>query len=207
MYLYRYITEESFDAYSWQILEKKQRFIASVLSCAVDGRSYDDIDGTALNYAEVKALAIGNPLIRQRAEAENQIGRYSILQKKIMETRERLGMELEVLPEKISRLKSRIEKYSAGEEYRSEYLIMLKMKLLQEEVRLKEAEEELSSLKDYTGEIRRCRNVIAEIDEELWGEDENENNSKEVDTDIEDLIEWLTSKLERNREEFSNETL
>lgn len=61
VYIYRYITEGSFDAYSWQLLETKQRFIAGLLSGALTDRSGSDIDSTVLDYAEVKALAVGNP--------------------------------------------------------------------------------------------------------------------------------------------------
>ena len=68
VHIYRYITKESFDAYSWQLLETKQRFISQILSGMVTERTGVEVDEAVLNYAEVKALAIGNPLIKERVE-------------------------------------------------------------------------------------------------------------------------------------------
>lgn len=73
IFIYRYITEGSFDAYSWQLLENKQKFIASFLSGVCVAREMDDIADTVLSYAEVKALAIGNPLIKKRVEVANEL--------------------------------------------------------------------------------------------------------------------------------------
>ena len=75
--IYRYVTESSFDAYTWQILENKQRFIASFMSGNLDRthRSEADIGDMILNYSEIKALAIGNPLIKKRVELSNRLSR------------------------------------------------------------------------------------------------------------------------------------
>lgn len=78
VFIFRYITEGSFDSYSWQLLESKQRFIASFLSGAADVRDQEDIADTVLSYAEVKALAIGNPLIKTRVETANLLERVRI---------------------------------------------------------------------------------------------------------------------------------
>lgn len=77
VFVFRYVTDGSFDAYTWQILESKQRFIASFLSGTMDRshRSEEDIGDLVLDYAEIKALAIGSPLIRERVELSNQITR------------------------------------------------------------------------------------------------------------------------------------
>lgn len=85
IYIYRYITEHSFDAYSWQLLESKQNFISKLLSNEIDERIADDIDDSVLNYAEVKALAIGNPLIKERVEAYNNLQRFKNLEHKAKE--------------------------------------------------------------------------------------------------------------------------
>lgn len=71
--IFRYITEGSFDAYSWQLLETKQRFITALLSGTLSERSAADIYDTVLNYAEVKALAVGNPLVKKRVETANEL--------------------------------------------------------------------------------------------------------------------------------------
>lgn len=75
VFIYRYVTEGSFDSYSWQLLENKQRFISSFLSGTSGARDQDDIADTVLTYAEVKALAIGNPLIKKRVETANRLER------------------------------------------------------------------------------------------------------------------------------------
>lgn len=96
--IFRYITEGSFDAYSWQLLETKQRFICQLLSGSVTERSASDIDSTVLDYAEVKALAVGNPLIRKRVETANELEKYIALQRGIIASRERLQSELDSIP-------------------------------------------------------------------------------------------------------------
>ena len=102
VFIYRYITEGSFDAYSWQILETKQRFITGLLSGAITERSGSDVDGRALNYAEVKALAIGNPLIKERVEVANELARCFTLQSRAVEEHIRMERELSELPARIS---------------------------------------------------------------------------------------------------------
>ncbi len=96
--IFRYITEGSFDAYSWQLLETKQRFISQLLSGSLTQRSGSDIDGTVLDYAEVKALAVGNPLIRKRVETANDLEKYMALQRGIVSNREALERELNNIP-------------------------------------------------------------------------------------------------------------
>lgn len=107
--IYRYITEGSFDAYSWQLLETKQRFIDGLLSGSYTERSSNDIEDTVLNYAEVKALAVGNPLVKQRVETANELSRYLTLQRKLVETRLRLEAELMELPATIAHQKRLID--------------------------------------------------------------------------------------------------
>ena len=101
VFIYRYITEGSFDAYSWQLLETKQRFISSLLSGSLTDRSGSDIADTVLDYAEVKALAVGEPMIKERVEAANELTRYMTLQHKLVESRLRLEKELLELPGQI----------------------------------------------------------------------------------------------------------
>ena len=110
VYIYRYITEGSFDAYSWQLLETKQRFITGLLSGSWAERSGADIEDTVLNYAEVKALAIGNPLVKERVEAANELSRYMVLQAKLSESRLSLKRELMEIPVKIQEKLDLIEK-------------------------------------------------------------------------------------------------
>ena len=90
-----------FDAYSWQLLETKQRFISGLLSGSWTERSGADIEDTVLDYAEVKALAVGNPLVKQRVEAANELTRYMTLQRKLVESRIKLEKELLGIPGQI----------------------------------------------------------------------------------------------------------
>ena len=110
VYIYRYITEGSFDAYSWQLLETKQRFITGLLSGSLTERSGGDIESTVLDYAEVKALAVGNPLIKKRVEAANELSRYLSLKRKSEENYVRLQKELAENPAKIARQADLINK-------------------------------------------------------------------------------------------------
>lgn len=108
--IFRYITEGSFDAYSWQLLETKQNFIAAVLDGSIKERSGSDVDDTVLSYAEIKAIAIGNPLVKQRVETANELNRCLALQRKAIDNRHYLEKRLESLPERIEdKLKKRTE--------------------------------------------------------------------------------------------------
>ncbi len=107
--IYRYITKGSFDAYSWQLLESKQRFISQILSGHITVREGEDVDETVLNYAEVKALAVGNPLIKQRVELINDLDKYKILHRDYLEERIKKQRILAELPEKIVKQELKIE--------------------------------------------------------------------------------------------------
>lgn len=76
--IFRYITEGTFDAYMWQILENKQRFISQIMTSKAPSRTSDDCDEVTLSYAEVKACATGNPLIREKMDLDNEIKRLEI---------------------------------------------------------------------------------------------------------------------------------
>ncbi len=77
--IYRYVTEGTFDAYSWQLLENKQRFISQVMTSKSPVRSCDDLDEASLSYAEVKALAAGNPAIKEKMDLDIQVARLRTL--------------------------------------------------------------------------------------------------------------------------------
>lgn len=108
--IFRYITEGSFDAYSWQLLETKQRFIVGLLSGSLEDRSGSDIENTVLNYAEVKALAVGNPLVKERVETANELSRLLTLHRKAVENHIAMEKELLELPGLMARQEDLIEK-------------------------------------------------------------------------------------------------
>ena len=108
--IYRYVTEGSFDAYSWQLLETKQRFITALLSGSYTERDGGELDDVVLDYAEVKALAIGDPLIKERVETANELSRMLTLHRKEIDNRMRLENELASLPPQIEEQKRVIER-------------------------------------------------------------------------------------------------
>ncbi|MBR3419245.1 MAG: DEAD/DEAH box helicase family protein [Oscillospiraceae bacterium] len=121
VYIYRYITEGSFDAYSWQLLETKQRFINDLLSGSLTQRSGSDIEDTVLDYAEVKALAVGNPLVKKRVETANELNRYLVLQRKAVESKLRIEKEVAELPGKIAHQQELIESCRKDAEYYAQW--------------------------------------------------------------------------------------
>ena len=107
--IFRYITEGSFDAYSWQLLETKQSFISQLLANELTERSGTEVDGVVLDYAEVKALAVGNPLIKRRIETANELSRYRILQRQLTQRRQYLTERLALIPEEREAVKQILE--------------------------------------------------------------------------------------------------
>lgn len=79
VHIFRYVTENTFDAYLYQIIENKQRFISQIMTSKSPVRSAEDIDETALSYAEVKALATGNPYIREKMDLDIQVSKLKLL--------------------------------------------------------------------------------------------------------------------------------
>lgn len=108
--IYRYIAEGSFDAYSWQILESKQRMISEILSGCLAQRVCEEIADVVLNYAEVKAISVGNSLLKRRVELANELTRNLALQKRMSETRQEIEFELAEIPNKREHRSKLIEK-------------------------------------------------------------------------------------------------
>ena len=77
--VYRYVTKETFDAYNWSLIENKQRFISQVMTNQAVGRTCEDIDEKVLSYAEITAIATGNPLIREKMEVDNEVQKLRVL--------------------------------------------------------------------------------------------------------------------------------
>ncbi len=117
VFIYRYITEGSFDAYSWQLLETKQAFIDALLSGSITQRDGAEIENTVLDYAEVKALAIGDPLIKERVEVSNELRRLTALQRMAAENRAELAREFSEMPSRISAAEEAVKKFKADRDY------------------------------------------------------------------------------------------
>ena len=75
VHIYRYVTEGTFDSYSWQVIENKQKFISQIMTSKSPVRSCEDVDEAALTYAEVKALATGNPYIKEKMDLDIRVSR------------------------------------------------------------------------------------------------------------------------------------
>ena len=106
--IYRYVTQGSFDAYLWQALETKARFIAQVLTGDSTVRQAEDIGAQELSYAEVKAIASGNPAVLTLAEADATLHRLHILQKHHADEQYLARREMRALPAEITRLERRV---------------------------------------------------------------------------------------------------
>lgn len=111
--IYRYVTEGSFDSYRWQALETKARFIGQVMTGDAIGRRAEDIGGQELSYAEVKAIASGNPAVLTLAQADAELQRLTILRKNHDDEQYLARCAQRDLPEKIARLKERLAALSA----------------------------------------------------------------------------------------------
>lgn len=107
--IYRYVTEGSFDAYMWQALETKAKFIAQVMSGESTLRQAEDIGGQELSYAEVKAIASGNPAVLTLAEADAELKRLSVLKKQHGDETYLARKALRDLPDRIALLEKRID--------------------------------------------------------------------------------------------------
>ncbi len=106
--IYRYVTERSFDSYSWQTLETKAKFIAQVMTGESDLRRIEDIDGAALTYSEVKAIASGNPMVIEKAGIDAEVARLTRLQGQHRETQYKLRIQTRHHTEDIPRLEKRL---------------------------------------------------------------------------------------------------
>jgi hypothetical protein len=105
----RYVTEESFDAYMWQTLETKAKFIGQVMTGESDLRRIEDVDGAALTYAEVKAIASGNPMVIEKARIDAEVARLSRLHSEHQETQFRLRSRVRHLTDELPRMGKRLE--------------------------------------------------------------------------------------------------
>ncbi len=106
---YRYITEETFDAYSYQLIEQKQRFISQIMTSKTPVRSAADLDEAALSYAEVKALATGNPFIKEKMQLDVDVSRLKIIKTEFKNQKYRLESQISThLHAKIKAIEERI---------------------------------------------------------------------------------------------------
>src|SRR5499425_2111952 len=113
--VYRYVTEGSFDAYMWQALETKAKFISQVMTGESAVRRAEDIGGQELSYAEVKAIASGNPAVLTLAEADAELQRLAVLKKAHLDEQFLARRNLRELPARIGSLKERLAGLTADQ--------------------------------------------------------------------------------------------
>ena len=110
--IFRYVTEGTFDAYLYQLVENKQKFIAQIMTSKAPVRIADDVDETALSYSEIKALATGNPLIIEKCNLDMEVGKLNMLKASYLSQKYALEeLVLRKYPAKITRLTERIAGY------------------------------------------------------------------------------------------------
>ena len=115
--IFRYVTEGTFDAYSWQILEQKQKLISQIMTSKSPVRACEDVDDAALSYAEIKALATGNPYIKEKMDLDIQVSKLKLLKANHTSAKYRMEtdiartypMQIAALKERITGLKSDLE--------------------------------------------------------------------------------------------------
>ena len=112
--IFRYVTEGTFDSYSWQVIENKQKFISQIMTSKSPVRSCEDVDEAALTYAEVKALATGNPYIKEKMDLDIQVSKLKLM--KANHTSQIYRLEDNIAkhyPKQIETLKERIRGFEA----------------------------------------------------------------------------------------------
>ena len=116
--IFRYVTEKTFDSYSWQTIESKQKFISQVMTGNAAGRSAEDVDSAVMNYAEIKALATGDPRIKEHFDLTDEVNRLRLIKgsfdKAHIDMRDRLAFEL---PKIISEETNFVKMFKAEKEY------------------------------------------------------------------------------------------
>ena len=115
--IFRYVTEGTFDSYSWQLIENKQKFIGQIMTSKSPVRSCEDVDEAALSYAEVKALATGNPYIKEKMDLDIQVSKLKLM--KANHTSQKYRLEDNITqhyPHQIAIFKERIEGFTADME-------------------------------------------------------------------------------------------
>ena len=114
VHIYRYVTEKSFDSYLWQTIENKQRFISQIMSSKSPVRACDDVDETALSYAEIKALCAGDPRIREKMDLDIEVAKLRLMKADYQSNQFKLEDQiLKQYPEEIRQAQERAKGYRA----------------------------------------------------------------------------------------------
>lgn len=118
--IFTYVTENTFDAYLYQLVENKQKFISQIMTSKAPVRSAEDIDDQALSYAEIKALATGDPRIKEKMDLDQQVSKLKLLKSSYLNEKYLLEDKIvKYIPEQIAKNKERIDNYTADTKHLS----------------------------------------------------------------------------------------
>lgn len=124
VYIFRYVTESTFDSYMWQLIENKQKFISQIMTSKAPVRSCEDVDEAALSYAEVKALATGNPAVKEKMALDVDVAKLKLLKANHMNNQYRLEDDIaRNFPQQIAKLTETIDSYKADIAHYQEHKI------------------------------------------------------------------------------------
>ncbi|MDU3305744.1 MAG: DEAD/DEAH box helicase family protein [Lachnospiraceae bacterium] len=124
VHIFRYVTESTFDSYMWQLIENKQKFISQIMTSKAPVRSCEDVDEAALSYAEVKALATGNPAVKEKMALDVDVAKLKLLKANHMNNQYRLEDDIaRNFPLQIAKLTEIIDSYKADIAHFSEHKI------------------------------------------------------------------------------------
>ena len=124
VHIFRYVTESTFDSYMWQLIENKQKFISQIMTSKAPVRSCEDVDEAALSYAEVKALATGNPAVKEKMALDVDVAKLKLLKASHMNNQYRLEDDIaRNFPQQIAKLMEIIDSYKADIAHFSEHKI------------------------------------------------------------------------------------
>ena len=124
VHIFRYVTESTFDSYMWQLIENKQKFISQIMTSKAPVRSCEDVDEAALSYAEIKALATGNPAVKEKMALDVDVAKLKLLKANHMNNQYRLEDDItRNFPQQIAKLTEIIESYTADIAHYSEHKI------------------------------------------------------------------------------------
>ena len=117
-----YATKGTFDTYRWQILEKKQNFIAQIMSGKATGRTCEDIDDVALTFAEMKAATTENPLVAEKMTVDNEVSRLSLLKTAYIAQQHKLKNSVETeIPDQLAKAEKKLELAKADVAYKNRW--------------------------------------------------------------------------------------
>ena len=125
VHIFRYVTESTFDSYMWQLIENKQKFISQIMTSKAPVRSCEDVDEAALSYAEVKALATGNPAVKEKMALDVDVAKLKLLKANHMNNQYRLEDGIaRNFPQQIAKLTEIIDSYKVDIAHYSEHKII-----------------------------------------------------------------------------------